>query len=156
MKRCTLLTCFVLMCFQLSRAHAVDIKDVAWLSGCWQQEAAEAGSIESWLAPAGGTMLGVSRTVKAGKTIAFEFMQIRALDDGRLAYIAKPSNQTEATFPLLRAAKSEIEFENPAHDFPQRVMYRLTAPDRITARIEGTRDGKVRGIDYPMKRVACP
>jgi hypothetical protein len=139
----------------MSAARAEDIAQLAWLSGCWQQEGAENGSIEAWLAPAGGTMLGMSRTVKAGKTVAHEFIRIHALADGKLAFTAKPSNQAEATFPVLRIGKQEIVFENKAHDFPQRIIYRLASPGKLSARIEGTRDGKERGIDYPMTKVVC-
>jgi hypothetical protein len=54
------------------------------------------------------------------------------------------------------ASKSadEVVFENGAHDFPQRIRYRRGG-DMLFARIEGTRDGKVRGVDYPYARVAC-
>lgn len=155
-KRLSIATCIVAsMCCNMNIASAENIAQLSWLSGCWQQEGAENGSIESWLAPAGGTMLGVSRTVKAGKTVAYEFMQIHALADGKLAFTAKPSNQAEATFPVLRLGKQEIAFENKAHDFPQRIVYRLSAPGKLFARIEGTRDGKERGIDYPMTKVPC-
>jgi hypothetical protein len=47
-------------------------------------------------------------------------------------------------------------FENAAHDFPQRVLYRREAADRLVARIEGLRNGQPRGIDFPMQRMACP
>jgi hypothetical protein len=140
----------------VTRADAASVDDLAWLSGCWRIEGAEAGSIESWLSPAGATLFGVSRTVKGGKTVAHEFMQIRALDDGTLAYIAKPSNQAEATFPLARIGKDEVMFENKTHDFPQRIHYRLTGPDALMARIEGTRAGTERSIEYPMKKIDCP
>jgi hypothetical protein len=137
-------------------AEAASVDELAWLSGCWTIDGAETGSIESWLAPAGGTLLGVARTVKGGKTIAHEFMQIRALDDGTLAYIAKPSNQAEATFRLARIGTREVVFENSTHDFPQRISYRLVEAGVLHARIEGTRAGKARAIDYPMKKGACP
>jgi hypothetical protein len=137
-------------------AHCATVDDLAWLSGCWSQDGAEPGSVELWSAPAGGTLLGVARTIKDGKTVAFEFTQIRALEDGRLAYIAKPSNQPEATFPLARIGEKEIVFENKSHDFPQRIIYRLVAPGVLHARIEGSRSGKESAIDYPMKKMACP
>ena len=100
-------------------------------------------------------MLGASKTVKGGKTVAYEFIQIRVLDNGRLAYVAKPSGQTEATFPLVSLTTNEFAFENPEHDFPQRISYRLVKPGELLARIEGTRNGKARAIDYPMKKVPC-
>ena len=137
-------------------AQAATVEDLAWLSGCWSQEGAEAGSVEMWSSPAGGPLLGGARPVKGGKTVALELTQIRALEDGKLAYIAKPSNQAEATFPLLRLGEKEVAFENKAHDFPQRIIYRLAAPGVLHARIEGSSSGKERGIDYPMKKIACP
>eukprot|EP01137_Pigoraptor_chileana_P028801 Opistho-2@13146 len=78
---------------------------LAWLAGCWARDVsarAEAGSGEQWMAPVGGSMLGVSRTIRGGKTVEHEFMQLRVGADGVLAFTAKPSGQAEASFPLLR------------------------------------------------------
>lgn len=153
--------CAILLCVMLSTATAtplapVTLGDLAWLSGCWAREDAEPGSEEHWTSPAGGVMLGMSRTLRGGKVIEYEFMEIRELSAGRLAYVAHPSRQAEATFPLLRSVAGEVVFENPAHDFPQRIIYRLPAdPGRLIARIEGEQGGKSRGIDYPMRRMAC-
>jgi hypothetical protein len=135
--------------------QAASISDLEWLAGCWSSRGGEAGSEEHWLAPAGGSMLGVGHTVVGGKTVAHEVMQIRETEPGQLAFIARPSGQAEATFPLARLGKDEVVFENLAHDFPQRVIYRRQG-DKLEARIEGTEDGKVKGIDFPMDRVACP
>lgn len=57
-------------------------------------------------------------------------------------------------FGLLRQAENEAVFENAAHDFPQRVLYRREAADRLVARIEGLRNGQLRGIDFAMQRTA--
>jgi hypothetical protein len=129
---------------------------VAWLAGCWLQQGREAGSVEQWMAPAGGVMLGMARTLKNGRTVEFEFMQIRADGDGRLVYVAQPQGRPPTEFTLLRQAEAEAVFENAAHDFPQRVSYRRDPPDRLVARIEGSVNGKARGIDFPMQRTACP
>ena len=107
-----------------------------------------------WMAPAGGLMLGTGRTVTKGRVVDFEFMQIRE-DAGRLVFIAKPSGQAEASFAAITAGAREVIFENASHDFPQRVIYRIDG-DTLTGRIEGTQNGKVRSVDYPMRRVACP
>ncbi|MCZ7650375.1 MAG: DUF6265 family protein [Thermoanaerobaculia bacterium] len=111
--------------------------DLAWLAGCWQAVDAEPGSGELWSAPAGGTLLGVARTVRDGRTVAHEFLQIRETGDGGLVYVALPSLQREASFPLLRLAPHEAVFANPEHDFPQRISYRLEADGTLRARIEG-------------------
>jgi hypothetical protein len=147
---------FLVVSFLVSAAALAQeqppVTSLSWLAGCWRADGAEAGSNEHWLAPAGGTMLGVARTVKGGKTVSHEFMQIRANEQGKLVFIAAPSGQTPATFPLSASSENAVTFENPAHDFPQRVIYKLTAPDKLGARIEGMRNGNLRGIDFPMTR----
>lgn len=100
-------------------------------------------------------MLGTSRTVANGKTVASEFIQIRQEETGDLYYVAKPSDQKEASFKLLRVNPREIVFENRAHDFPQRIIYRFKKKGSLLARIEGLMDGKEKSIDFPMKRVRC-
>lgn len=52
-------------------------------------------------------------------------------------------------------SKDSVTFENPQHDFPQKVSYRLESADRLIGRIEGNRGGSLRGIDFPMRRVPC-
>ena len=131
------------------------IGSLAWLAGCWRSETAEPGSGEQWMLPAGGTMLGMSRMVKQGKTVEHEFMQLRTLADGTLAFIAQPSGQRMTTFPLLRMTDAEVVFENPQHDFPQRVAYRLESRSKLVARIEGIRNGTLRVIEFPMGRASC-
>jgi hypothetical protein len=138
------------------QAQPDPLAPVAWMAGCWAQQGREAGSVEQWMAPAGGLMLGMARTLKNGRVVEFEFMQIRADADGQLIYVAQPQGRPPTEFRLLRQGEAEAVFENPAHDFPQRVIYRLAAPDRLAARIEGTVNGKERGIDFAMQRVACP
>lgn len=137
-------------------SQAADLNRLQWLAGCWASTTAEAGSGEVWMAPAGGTLFGVSRTVKGGRTVAHEFMQIRPLADGALAFIAEPSGQRRTEFPVKSFTDTEVVFENPTHDFPQRVAYRLEAPDTLRARIEGLRNGQLRVIEFPMRRQPCP
>lgn len=132
---------------------AATTTDLAFMTGCWMFEANGRRVEEHWLAPAGGSLLGVGRTVAGGKTAEYEFLQIRDLPEG-LTYIAKPSNQAEAKFVIASRTADEIVFENPAHDFPQRVRYRRDG-DTLHARIEGTMNGKARGIDFPYRRTAC-
>ena len=136
-------------------ALAQPLEQLAWLAGCWNADSGEPGSSEHWMALAGGTMLGVGRTVRGGRTVEFEFMQIRTDAEGKVVFVARPSGQREASFTLKTHAANEVTFENLAHDFPQRIIYRLHPDDKLAARIEGMRSGVLRGIDFPMRRVSC-
>lgn len=107
------------------------------------------------MAPAGGVMLGLNRTVVRDTTRAWEYLKIEERDD-RLVYTATPSGQAETSFTSALVSDSIVRFENPAHDFPQRIVYRRIGTDSLLARIEGPRDGEMRHIDFPMRRIACP
>ena len=100
-------------------------------------------------------MLGVSHTVADGKTVEFEFMQIREEANGQIRFIARPSGQPETTFQLIKGSAREVIFENPQHDFPQRVIYRLESDGSLVGRIEGISKGKEKSIDFPMSREQC-
>lgn len=145
----------VLVTWGLLPAQDAPIQRAAWLSGCWELRARDRVTVEMWMPPAGGTMLGASRTTIAGNVREFEFLRLRT-DGTTLVYVALPSGQKETEFRGAHASDTLLVFENPAHDFPQRVMYRRRGADSVVARIEGSgRDGGSRGIDFPMRRVNC-
>jgi hypothetical protein len=147
----TLATC-------LAPTHALADDEVihrlAWLAGCWEQGVGESLTQEQWMAPRGGTMMGMSRTVSNGATVAFEFLRIEERN-GRLFYIANPSGQPEAEFAQSDLSDSSVTFSDPTHDFPQRIQYRLLEDGSIMARIEGESQGETRGVDFPMRRGRC-
>jgi len=105
--------------------------------------------------PEGGTMLGMNRTVAAGKTVAWEFMRIVQDENGTVSFIALPSGQKETAFRLTKSGDREATFENPGHDFPQRVIYRLRGDGSLLGRIEGTKNGKDRAVDFPLQKTPC-
>ena len=135
-----------------SPAAAADGVDrLVWLAGCWTMPRAKGLTEEHWMPPAGGTMLGMSRTISDGRTVEHEFIRIAPVN-GVLSYVAQPSGQREATFALVSLTDDAVVFENAAHDFPQRISYRRTGDTSLTARIEGTVDGQPRSRDFPYRR----
>jgi hypothetical protein len=131
------------------------LNELSWLAGCWEADARGRKINEHWMKPGGGIMLGMARTVAQGKAAEFEFTQIREDKEGAIYYVAKPSGQAEASFKLVKLKDKEAVFENPQHDFPQRIIYRLESGGSLFARVEATKNGKTRGIDYPYKRAKC-
>jgi hypothetical protein len=53
----------------------------------------------------------------------------------------------------LGSTQWEAVFENPDHDFPNRIIYRTPDADSLFARIEGKRNGRVSGVDFSLKRI---
>jgi len=135
-------------------AQQVSVDRVAWLQGCWRSTRGETTIEEQWMSPRGGTMLGMGRTVRGSKTLEYELVLIKE-QDGRLAYEAHPSGQPSATFMAATASDTSVVFENPTHDFPQRVGYTRKGADALDAWIEGQANGKSRRVDFSYQRTRC-
>ena len=139
------------------------IEQLAWISGCWVYTSPRVFIEELWTRPAGGTMLGVSRTLRRSptgdSTMAWEFIRVYARGTD-LVYAAQPHNQPAAEFMSERVSDSVVTFANPAHDYPQRIIYRRVGKDSLRARVEGTQGGRTPGArsrasDFPYVRAAC-
>jgi len=112
------------------------LQDLAWIAGDWTSVDADTTSEEHWTAPAGGTMLGTSRTVASGRTVFFEYLRIEADEQG-IAYVASPLGRCPPTrFPMVAHDAGSVRFENPEHDDPKSIAYRRDG-DTLTAEVEG-------------------
>ena len=153
MRRVLLALC-VLGSFSTATAQTTSIKEVAWLQGCWELREGDRLVEERWMPPRAGSMLGVGRTTRGSKLVEHEYIVLTERD-GRLAYEAHPSGQAATTFMSQPITGREVVFEDPAHDFPQRVGYKSTGPGQMLAWVEGTSGGKQRRIEFPYRLVNC-
>lgn len=129
------------------------IADLAWMAGGWQTDPGGRAQIEEhWTRPAGGSMLGLGRTIAGGRTVEFEYLRIEQRSDA-IYYVAHPKARCPGTdFKLTRVAAEEAVFENPQHDFPKRVIYRKKADGSLTASIDGGEGTKSQSFAYrPLK-----
>lgn len=131
------------------------VESLSWMAGCWERRAGFVVTDEHWMSPRAGTMLGTSRTTRGDAVVEYEFMRIYGTREDTVVYAAHPSGQKPAQFRGRAMPRREITFENRAHDFPQRIIYRALGDDSLVARVEGTSRGKSRGVDFRYRRVAC-
>jgi hypothetical protein len=124
------------------------------MAGCWEQRASNTIITEQWSVPRAGMMLGAGQTTRGDSTAEFEHTRI-VRRGVTLVYVAQPGGQAPTEFVATAPSDTMLVFANPAHDFPQRVIYRKRGTDSLVARIEGSRGGVIRGIDFPYVRVAC-
>jgi hypothetical protein len=155
--RSVLVVAILLLISSTAAAQTVTkLSDLGWMSGCWELNDDKRGMLisEMWMKPSGNAMMGVGRTIKSGKLVDFEFLRI-VEDANGIAYISRPSeNKEDTSFKMIRSSTGEVVFENAAHDFPQRIIYKGSG-EKMTARIEGLTNGKLKGIDFPYARVRC-
>jgi hypothetical protein len=132
----------------------VSIGHAAWLAGCWSSQRGKATVEEQWMAPAGGSMLGMGRTIREGKLDEYELMVIR-VQAGRVDYEAHPMMQPTAMFTATVVSDTLLQFENPRHDFPKLVAYQRRGADSLVARIAAGPAPGDRQVLFGYHRIAC-
>lgn len=122
-----------------------------WLEGRWCGGDPSMRIEETWLPDRGDMHFGVSRTVKDGRVVGFEFLRI-AIVDGTATYLAQPGGSPPTAFTRTGGGEQWVRFENPEHDFPKRIDYRRTG-DSLAAEIAGPgRDGQEKAIAFEFRR----
>lgn len=130
------------------------IEQAAWLAGCWRMDGRHQME-EQWMAPAGGVMLGMNRSLRDGEFRGYELLILKP-DGGRLVYEAHPSGQAAAEFASSHVSDTLLVFENPAHDFPQKLVYRRTVPDSVYVEVFGAVTDESPAFTVSLARIECP
>jgi hypothetical protein len=138
-----------------------DLGRLGFMVGCWKsatsEDPAAAVNLEVWSAPEGGLMFGYATTMGGGKLVTWEDSRID-LREGRAVYVASPEGQRATLFvetapdPLALAAPGQVTFENPNHDYPQRITYRKIE-NGLSAKISKL-DGS-QPFEYSWVKVRC-
>ena len=148
--RTAILVAALLFAGTAQAAPADDVQALGWLAGSWIQQGENRTVREVWLAPRDGVMSGLSQTNRPGRKPFTEFMTISAEPAGA-TFTARLDGQPPTPFVLKPGPAGQATFENLAHDFPQRVIYRRCGED-LCARIEGVVDGKPQSQDWRYVR----
>lgn len=131
---------------ELPEPEKATIDDMAWLPGVWGGTMGKSSIEERWSTVKGGAMLGVARTVREDKMVAFEFLRIVERDGG-LVYVAQPGGRPPTEFVLTELDNKRAVFVNPHHDFPQRIIYELSQEGDLTASI-GYAKGRLQSFEF--------
>ncbi|MCI5045917.1 MAG: DUF6265 family protein [Aquisalinus sp.] len=98
--------------------------DFSWMEGCWQAD--EGRTKEVWSEDFGGVRFGYAATLnEEGKAGFYEQMVIHETEQGWAFTALTRANGVPVTFPLTRVGDTDATFENPDHDFPQKIYYYL-------------------------------
>ncbi|MFT3827501.1 MAG: DUF6265 family protein [Chitinophagaceae bacterium] len=147
----------VMVCL-LSATNAVykgEIAKASWLLGNWQNNTPRGLLTESWQQKNDSTYTGKSSFVRGKDTLSSETLTLQERG-GSLYYVPVVKDQNNGqpvTFKLTSSSATQLVFENPAHDFPQKITYTLVTKDSLLAVISGMRNGQERAVQFPMGRV---
>lgn len=138
-------------------ADTQTLADLSWIEGCWRTPApreAESGAqiTEVWIRPPMPALLGYSYTIGEGETQGWEQTRIEAID-GVPHFVAMPNGGPPVRFRLSDGDEANYaRFENPEHDYPQRVEYRRTG-NRLSAAISRMDGSNQYTFEY--RRISC-
>lgn len=144
---------FLVLALQVPAQTATDISELAWIAGAWAGPIGRAQGEEHWTTPAGGAMLGVSRTIARDRMVAFEFLRIEKRADG-IYYVAQPGGRPPTDFKLTQSSAGLAVFENPKHDHPKIITYRLEGAATLVATVEGDEGGRHKKQEFRFQKQA--
>lgn len=135
------------------------LEDLSFIVGSWSCPQAGGTFEEHWMPPSGGSIQGVGKLHKDGKTLFMEFLSIEKGEKGLVMWITlgSPASgpQRRAAFALPKLQGKEATFEDPKNDFPSKIVYKANADGTLHCRLTGTENGKPAADQYnfkPMKR----
>jgi hypothetical protein len=129
------------------------------LVGDWLDDTSEPGALvhEQWQRLADGSFEGLGFVMVEQDTVFIERLAIRPEADGTMAYQVRVPSQNrgeEVSFRLSGCAGDSMVFENPAHDFPQRIVYAMQPDGTWQARVSGPgKEGGTRVLSYRFRPV---
>ena len=125
-----------------------------WLLGNWENKLPEGDLLEHWEKKDDSTFVGQSYFIKEKDTLSYE--NIELIQKGEFVYyiptVKGQNNDKPVTFNLTTATEKEFTFENPTHDYPQKITYKKVNDTSLVATISGMQQGKQSSESYPMKR----
>jgi hypothetical protein len=118
-----------------------EFRSLSWLVGIWERTNVRPGQTasETWQNIGPYELKGVGITKKGNDTIFLEKIQIR-IKENKIYYVADVrENKEPVYFEFTNITNTGFVCENPAHDFPKKIEYRLNGIN-LTVVISG--DGK--------------
>ena len=140
---------------EISFKNFKEINKANWLVGRWENNSKEGNLSEFWTKTNDSTFHGESYFVIEKDTVFGEKIELmqRGKDVIYEVSVADQNNEKPVPFKLTKSSDTEMIWENPTHDFPNKIVYQKVGKDSLVAQIFGTKDGKSKTEVFRMKKV---
>jgi hypothetical protein len=133
-----------------------ELEKANWMLGEWEKKDSLGTLREIWERLDDSTFVGLSYYIQNEKdTLHNE--QVELMQDGEhLIYkttIKGENNDSPIPFQMTKDEDSLLVFENPKHEYPQKIQYKLMKNGSLIATISGKQNGKNSAENYPMNKV---
>jgi hypothetical protein len=130
------------------------IKSVNWLLGKWESNVYQGSLSENWKKSNDSTFQAESLFIKEKDTLHFESITLQQKGQELIytATVKGQNNDKPVSFKMTSETAKKLVFENPKHDYPQKITYTLINKDSLVAEISGTQLGKPSSEKFGMKK----
>ena len=135
-------------------ATYTELEKASWLVGTWENKSSEGDAMEIWKKENDSTLLGASYFIMGKDTASTELISLHQTgkDVFYVPTIPDQNGGLPVEFKLTKSDNNSLVFENPAHNFPQKITYTKITNDSLVAEISGKQQGKEKAMQFPMKR----
>jgi hypothetical protein len=162
MKRISSRWLFVVVCIgtawlvsAYTRKTAVKMNSFRWVIGTWESPRKAGIMRESWQVADDSSFVGTSVMLKTnGGSQLLEKMQL-TFRHNVYYFTSEAGEQNDGkaiSFRIDDYSDKHFEAINLQHDFPKRIIYRLSGPDSLFARIDGGPSAPEQKVDFHFKR----
>jgi hypothetical protein len=135
------------------RSESTDLKDLEWIVGTWQRQTSRGTMYENWKMVNDTIWRGRAYRLAETDTMILEELSLEIRNDEIFYVPVVPHDKGAVYFKMIKKFPDTVIFENPDHDFPQRIIYMKMPNDSLHARIEGMDEGVETSTDFYFKRV---
>ncbi|MEO6174047.1 MAG: DUF6265 family protein [Flavobacterium circumlabens] len=140
-----MLLAVIVSCQKKESVEKDKIKIADWLIGNWENKSPDGLLIENWQKVNDSTFSATSYFIKEKDTLHFEKIVLSQKGE-KLTYSATVNGQNNdkaIDFPSTSETETKLVFENPQHDYPQKITYTKGANNTLTAEVTGKLQGKL-------------
>lgn len=134
----------VVSCKKAETVEKDKIKTADWLLGAWENKSPNGVLTESWQKVNDSTFSATSYFIKEDDTLHSEKITLSQKGEMLLysATVNGQNNDKAIDFGSTTETENKLVFENPSHDYPQKITYTKGANNTLTAEITGDLRGK--------------
>lgn len=151
----SLATLSIIACQNKSEKNFDELDKLSWLVGEWENKMPEGILTETWTKANDSTFTGKTLFIKDEDTLHSEDIVLTQKGEA-LLYIPTVKGQNDnkpVEFKMTESkTENEFAFENPKHDYPQKIVYRKVSDTNLVATISGKQQGKPTSESYPMSK----
>lgn len=155
MKKVILLLAFTTCIFSCKKTEKENkLQTTDWLIGTWENKSDEGEMVETWSKTNDSLYSGSSYFIKGKDTLHSESIALTQKADVILytPTVKGQNNNQPVSFQLTKQTPKQLVFENPKHDFPQKIVYQQITADSLIATISGMQQGKASSESFSMKK----